>query len=333
MSTVVIETPRVETAKWIIGKRDDLIWFIGSALLGYFLLALLAGAPQSRSVGTSLAFVWTVLISGPHFFATASRTYFDADSRKKLGGFLWLIIPLALAPVLLSLVGLGKPLFVFGMAWGTYHITKQHFGIMMLYKRVNKEFSKTDFKIDTWFLKISQCLPLALYLLWYLNLQTDFLFKVALGIQIVLAVAYLGRQIQKYNRETMNWPKLMLLALVIPLHWFAVVVALKDIVSGIFLFTIATNVGHSLQYHRLTWFHNKNRYAEKTGLSSELSRSPLYYYGAALCLYLFFVGVTFLLPTRGNDLLLTGPIFMHYLLDAKIWRVREDPELAKALRL
>lgn len=59
----------------------------------------------------------------------------------------------------------------------------------------------------------------------------------------------------------------------------------------------------------------------------------IYYYAGAFGIYLFFLTGSLVMPVGGNELLLTGPIFMHYLLDARIWRVREDPELARSLNL
>lgn len=338
MSAAIIESSPSEASilastKWIISKRDDLIWFIGSALTGYLALALTSGA-DFKPTPTLLTFVWGILISGPHFYATATRTYLDAEQRRKLRGFLWLIVPLSLVPLVLLTIGGQALLFVFGMGWGTFHVAKQHMGIMMLYKRVNNEKSKTDFLLDKWFLLTSQVLPLALFLLWYLaSPALGRIFNVAMIIQLLLLGGYTYRQIVKYrNGEEMNWPKLMLLALVIPLNWLAFVCASRNPISGIFIFTIAINIGHGLQYHRLTWFHNRNRYQGKPGLSGLLSRNVFYYYGTSLGLYLFAILVTPSLLHR-YDLLLMAPVFMHYLLDWKIWRVRNDPELARALRL
>ncbi len=319
--------------RWIISKRDDLVWFIGSAFAGYIALALVSGVDY-RPSPTVLTFVWSILISGPHFYATATRTYLDAEQRHKLGGFLWLIVPLAFVPVLILSIGGDRLLYVFGGGWGSFHVAKQHMGIMMLYKRKNNERNKTDFFLDKWFLLTSQVLPLALFLLWYLSSPAlGRLFSAALTIQILLVVGYTYRQILKYrNGEEMNWPKLMLLTLIIPLHWLAFVCASKNPIAGIFIFTIVVNIGHSLQYHRLTWFHNRNRYQDKPGLSGLINRNVVRYYGTTLCLYLFarLVAPSFL---GGYDWLLSAPVFMHYLLDWKIWRVREDPELARALRL
>ena len=340
MSTAILEastsTPSISVSPtWIIDKREDLIWFIGSALTGYLALAIVSGLQHKASIAV-LSFVWGILISGPHFFATATRTYLDGDQRKKLSGFLWLIFPLSLVPLIIFTVGGKAFLFVFATGWGTFHIAKQHLGIVMLYKRVNDEREKTDFRIDKWFLLASQILPLALFLLWYLSLPArGILFTVALAIQLLLLVGYAYRQVVKYGRgQEMNWPKLMLLALVIPLHWLAFICASNDPIKGIFIFTIAINIGHALQYHRLTWFHNRNRYFGKPGLSGLLSRRVIYYYIAALGLYLFFILIApSLLPFRAGEYILMAPVFMHYLLDARIWRVREDPELARALNL
>jgi hypothetical protein len=44
-----------------------------------------------------------------------------------------------------------------------------------------------------------------------------------------------------------------------------------------------------------------------------------------------YVGIAELVPSLGAELVFMGPTFMHYVLDTKIWRTRNDPELAQAL--
>ena len=317
---------------WIISKRDDLFWFIGSTLTGYLAVALIVIAPETYSA--PLAFIWGVLIAGPHFFATATRTYCDSNQRRMLGGILWAIIPLSILPLLVVWLGGKTILFVFGSLWGTYHVAKQHLGIVMLYKRKNGERDKLDLQIDKRFLLVSLTTPLVLFALWVLALPIRPLFILGIILQIVLLASYLHRQFAKFRQgQQMNWPKLMLLSLIVPLHWLAFIAAITNPISGLFIFGIAVNIGHSLQYHRLTWFHNRNRYATRSGLSGFLSRRVVYYYGAAFGLYFFFFVCSRTLPSGGDELFLTGPIFMHYVLDAKIWRTRDDPELAGALNL
>ena len=325
-----IVTVSSTSPNWIISKRDDLLWFIGSTLTGYLAVALIVNAPDRTAA--PLAFIWGVLIAGPHFFATATRTYFDSDQRQKLSGLLWAIIPLSILAFVMVWVGGKTILFVFGTLWGTYHVAKQHLGIVMLYKRKNGERDKLDLQIDKRFLLLSLTTPLILFALWVLALPIRPLFILGIMLQIVLLLSYLHRQFVKFRQgQQMNWPKLMLLSLIVPLHWLAFIAAITNPISGIFIFGIAVNIGHSLQYHRLTWFHNRNRYATRSGLSGFLSRSVVYYYGAAFGVYLLFLICSRTLG--GDEVFLTGPIFMHYVLDARIWRTRDDPELARALNL
>src|SRR5689334_22489156 len=89
-----IVTGSSTSPNWIISKRDDLFWFIGSTLTGYLAVALIVTAPDRTAA--PLAFVWGVLIAGPHFFATATRTYFDSQQRRMLSCVLWAIIPLSI---------------------------------------------------------------------------------------------------------------------------------------------------------------------------------------------------------------------------------------------
>ena len=60
----------------------------------------------------------------------------------------------------------------------------------------------------------------------------------------------------------MNWPKLGLLMTVIPLQWLALLYASHYGPDGILRAGIALGLFHSFQYHRLMWFHNRNRYTE-----------------------------------------------------------------------
>jgi len=132
--------------KWLISKREDVIWFIGRTHTGYLSLLLVMGAKQSFAT-TSLLFVWGALVGGPHFFATATRTYLDSEQRRKLAQILWLILPLSILAAILGLVSKSL-LFVIGAFWGTFHIAKQHVGIVTLYRRLNNERDKRDLLVD-----------------------------------------------------------------------------------------------------------------------------------------------------------------------------------------
>ncbi|MBV9959552.1 MAG: hypothetical protein JO360_14095, partial [Acidobacteria bacterium] len=104
---------------------------------------------------------------------------------------------------------------------------------------------------------------------------------------------------------------------------------------------------HNLQYHRLIWFHNK-KYTKETGGrerygAAELISRRLVYYIAFGILF----GLWYQLPRQyvraayGETTMLTqvvasffwGYAFIHYYLDSKIWRVRRDPAVGKALQM
>ena len=67
---------------WIIDKRNDLIWFIGSVVVSYLFLA---GNLLLVSLGLPvmiLVWVWALGFDGPHVFGTVSRTYADNQERR-----------------------------------------------------------------------------------------------------------------------------------------------------------------------------------------------------------------------------------------------------------
>ena len=320
---------------WIISKSDDLTWFIASPAIGYIaLLALVAGFPILTAM-----LIWNLAIDGPHVFATASRTYFDRIARQKLGWRLWMIIPFAFVGPVLWSIGSGL-LFFLVITWAQYHVAKQHLGFVMLYKRKTGEHC--DVVLDKRFIVISLMLPWAIYVYRLLKIPgtQQIVFLVAL-LYMGFVLFYLSHQIGKAARgEVCNLPKLLLLLVVVPLHWIAFAYA-STLPSdqGLLVAGIATNIGHSLQYQRLTWFHNRNRYAgasrSRFGLASVVNSRLSIFLLTGVVLNLLFA----VLPQHalvGNQLLvsiLVGANMVHYYLDSIIWRTRSDKELATALRL
>jgi len=339
MSAIAFNTRLVSAPNWIISQREDLTWFIGGPLASYSVLALAMWGPAT--VFTPLVFVWAIGINGPHFFATASRTYFDREQRQRLRWWLLMLIPVSALTIPVALT-IGEKVFVAAASfWGVFHITKQHLGFLMLYKKKNCETDKRDLAVDKYFFLTSQILPVSLFTLLYFGsawLQPA--YRGALAVQYAVALGYVVYQAHKYRSgREMNWPKLLLVAIVVPLHWLAFLCAGAKLDSSFLIFTIGTNFGHALQYHRITWFHNRNRYSvpdarSRYGFAALLGQRVVYYYLAAFVLSLILKFLpAIVLDFRYRDLVLSGPILMHYILDSKIWRVRGDPELAAALQL
>lgn len=329
---------------WIISRRDDLIWFIGSGALSYLALAMMAaGFPI-----TPIYLIWMMGVDGPHVIATVTRTYFDRQERQRLGWLLWSIVPfLVIGPGMVAL-GQASLFYLFAVCWQHFHIAKQHFGLMMLWKAKNKERDKFDLKLDRWFLLTSTILPLAIFVertrlatLPSFGRIAGWIEIVAVGLYAILALVFIGRQVQKWRAGVaLNAPKLGLLAMLVPMQWLAFLHAAQFGPDGILRAGITLGLFHSFQYHRLIWFHNRNRYTApgaraKHGLAAFFAKDVGYYLLLAL-------GMQFLLSTLPQTLApatewmkaaLWGIPFTHYLLDSKIWRVRENKDLAVALKL
>lgn len=360
--------PRAISLRWIISAREDLIWFIGSVASSYLLLILYVTGvlPLIPMVAG-----WAILIDAPHVFGTLSRTYFDRSewkTRKRLllGSLVFFVIGPALV-----LLGLGFTFFFVAALWAYYHLVKQHYGFMVLYKKKNNDLAPVDNLLDRLLLMFAFNYPFVAFIA---NDPTAMarvppvlrggvnVVAVSLLIgTIVLGIGWLVRQIQRAtNREPLNVPKYLLLAAAIPMHWVALVTPMPA--KPIALVAILT-IYHNLQYHRLIWFHNqKYRYAgvppasgarqaraTEFGPAAVISRRLIFYIAFGVLFGIIYQGPRqFLgylnLHTGDSPAALSTPIqlgiaflwgyaFIHYYLDSKIWRVRRDAALGQALKM
>ena len=334
------------SAKWIINRREDLTWFIGSGLVGYLAIALMAaGFPV-----TPLYIFWMFGVDGPHVIATVTRTYCDKNERGRLGWWLWVLVPFLMIGPAFVIAGYASLFYLATICWQHVHVAKQHFGFMMLYKAKNGDRDPADFRVDRYYLLTSLFMPLV----WFVIATREFsgtpILKDAFGIA---AVIYLGttcyfikRQIDRHRSgRTLNLPKMLLLAVVIPLQWLAFTYAAQFGPDGVIRAGIPLGMFHSFQYHRLLWFHNKNRYTstqdpkaqdakEKYGFAATLAKGGLGVYllvAIGLNLLIAYIPVILGLPLEIMKASVWGFAFTHYVLDARIWRVRGDKDLAAAL--
>ncbi len=243
------ESPgRFPGTHWIISQKDDLIWFVGTALVGYLALGLL-------SVGVSLTLlstVWLLGVDGPHVCGTVTRTYFDKQERRRLGWLLWILLPLLFIGPVAVYLGQAGPFFLFAICWQHYHITKQHVGFVMLWKAKNRDRDATELRLDRWFLLASGVIPLALFVV-NTRLRAGIVTIVLTYCDrdatypIVIAI-YAAYQFRKWRAgKPMNAPKLLLLAALVPLQWLAFGYASRFGADGIVRAGIARGLFHSLQ--------------------------------------------------------------------------------------
>lgn len=332
--------------RWIISARDDLIWFIGSVISSYTLLFLYVGGfvPLLPMVA-----LWAILIDAPHVFGTFSRTYFDRTERHNRARLLYgSLLFFAIGPVMV-LAGAGL-LFLFAAAlWAYYHLVKQHYGFMVLYKKKNGDLARVDNVLDRALLLFAFNYPFVEFIARdpeamarvpaLLRGGVNGFAKLLLAGTILLLIVWVGRQVQRaLAGEPLNLPKYLLLAAAIPMHWLVLLTPMPH--KPIAIVAILT-IYHNFQYHRLIWFHNqKYKSREKYGAAEVISRRLIYYLAFGVLFGVIYQGPRQLLNTAGQSLavqlgisFLWGYAFIHYYLDSKIWRVRRDPSVGKALNI
>ena len=341
----------VISLRWIISARDDLVWFIGSVVSSYVLLLLYVNGILPL---VPMAAAWAILIDAPHVFGTFSRTYFDRAERKNRARLLWgSLLFFAVGPVMV-LAGAGLVFFFVAALWAYYHLVKQHYGFMVLYKKKNGDLARIDNLLDRMLLLFAFNYPFVEFIARdpqamervpaILHGGVSGFAKLLLAGTILSFVLWLGRQIQRaIAGEPLDVPKYLLLAAAIPMHWIVLLTPMPH--KPIAIVAILT-IYHNFQYHRLIWFHNrKYNSREKYGAAELISRRLLYYIAFGVVFGILYQGPRQLLgyvglqsgqPAFAVQLgisFLWGYAFIHYYLDSKIWRVRRDPTVGEALKM
>ena len=373
--------PRAVSLRWIINAREDLIWFVGSVASSYALLILYVTGVLSQ---IPMVVGWAILIDAPHVFGTLSRTYFDRSewkTRKRLmlGSLLFFVVGPAMV-----LLGFGFTFFFVAALWAYYHLVKQHYGFMVLYKKKNNDLAPVDNALDRSLLMFAFNYPFVAFIANdpsalarvppLLRSGVNTVTMLLLAGTSVVGGFWLIRQIQRaWLHEALNLPKYLLLAAAIPMHW---VVLLTPMPAKPIAIVAILTIYHNLQYHRLIWFHNQKYMERGTGASDRgssptvregsldhlalknkygpaalISRRLLYYIAFGILFGLLYQGPRQVLgyfglkashgdvtaqlpmPIQLGVAVLWGVAFIHYHLDSKIWRVRRDPSVGKALNM
>ena len=253
---------------------------------------------------------WGIFLDAPHLFATLARTMFDPDewaTRRNILLKSWLLFLLGplliLSPYIVSFISsllfnetlssfdliLGAILFtVFFKLWAYYHVVRQHWGFVSLYKRKANDYSNLINTIDKWFFRLSLYVPLLMFMtaVWYpnnntfpdLHLRDNIAYGLSIGgiLYPILWLIYLGAllfyisfQFYLYTKKVpLNGSKLFYLSLIVPLHF----VAFSNPIIVLFVTPIVT-IGHNIQYHMIVWSYSQNKYPKLTGKNYTFAKS------------------------------------------------------------
>src|SRR5919107_616549 len=286
------------SVRWLISAREDLVWFIGSVVTSYALFALYV---WGRVPLVPMVAAWAILVDAPHVFATFSRTYFDREERRARGRLLWWSLLFFAAGPAFVLAGLGLAFFFVAALWAYYHLVKQHYGFMVLYKKKNSDLDAADNLLDRAFLLTAFTYPFVYFVARdpealkrvpaWLHVWLSALETVLLAAFVVAAAAWAGRQAQRaFTGRPLDVPKCLLLAAAIPMHWVVLLTPMEH--KPVAVVAILT-VYHNLQYHRLVWFHNRKytrdrECGERHGAAEFLSRRLLHYVVAGVVFGLWY---------------------------------------------
>src|SRR6266850_1367324 len=213
--------------RWIISARDDLIWFIGSVVASYALLALYVSGVLPL---IPMVAAWAILIDAPHVFGTFSRTYFDRSERQGRARLLWGSLLFFVVGPLMVLAGAGFIFFFIAALWAYYHLVKQHYGFMVLYKKKNADLAPVDNALDRLLLLFAFNYPFVAFIAHdptamarvppVLRSGVNTVTMLLLAGTIAVGGFWLMRQLQRAAlRQTLDIPKYLLLAAAIPMHW------------------------------------------------------------------------------------------------------------------
>jgi hypothetical protein len=320
-SVPVAETaPRVRWS-YLWSRRSDITFnfvpfWIGLVLVGLLYAARNIGAMENPvndftvagvhiHLATWVMYFYGPLVDAPHLWATIARTYTDRDEwaqRRTL--FIASLTALLLGPIVIlfpyvlravSLLPAGRE-NVGWLLWSNFftfyalfHINKQHWGFVALYRRKNKDTDSREMRIDQLFFYTAIWAPFAAMVTapWY----TDYdgkplafthgalgsnLYSACHVVFFVATIAYVAYQVDQYRKGvSRNGPKLAYLATIIPLNYLAF--SIHPFVAAFWIVT--TGFGHCAQYHRVVWAYGQSQYVakEKESLPRKIfANLPLY---------------------------------------------------------
>lgn len=372
MATAALNFEQPMEIGWIGGKRYDLFFFFGSALIA---VAVGAFALAVRSAVVPLFWGFLVFIEGPHLVATWARTYLDATERARrtkllVGSLAWLLpgIVVCLAAHQMNSRAPIDLFLLFATLWSFHHAIRQLHGILAIYHH-HAQSAVNARTFDRYFLHGSLWLAFGLFSLGHpynrnlLGFPAEFppwIQAISLALLVFLFVSVAGYAFVRrlrFPKESAR-PLFFLLGPAIGLQLYAMffigtleplVPRPEDPEQAFFTTTVVGGLVHGLNYLGITSIVGWRRYGQSDDRSfaAILGRRPWIAYGVFVLVSLGYLalnavrgvlpGVTlFSRQSFTADLFLViywGIFFHHYYLDQHIWHVRSDQALRFELGL
>jgi hypothetical protein len=316
-SSYALSGARPHTGGWLRNPSWDLIFISLSAILvalpyGAYRLMLGLGAAEATSA-TIVDLIVTLLIGGPHMYATFTRTVADPNFRANHRRIIATSILIPIGVIVLGFKAFPVLLTLF-FFWASVHVLHQIVFLVECYNRRSpKPLSLLDRGID-YAVVFTSLYPLATYRLVHGTfkvsgialpfpsfLRHDWVIWAAFAAFAVSLALFLGKTAREISQGRAHWPKLLLIGLTVII---AFILPGADRLDSAFQ---GFNTWHSFQYLGLTWYANRlamDRHEMTSPLTRRISGpgDGWRYYGAmVLCT----IGAGLIL---GILLLLRGPL-------------------------
>jgi len=347
--------------KWIHSAWFDLIFILSPPFLCFIIIYLFPGEFFSDSVGELPDLWWIVLIllvDVAHVYSTLYRTYFDKQTFSHYKT-IYTLIPVLVFIFNVVAYSISAKLFWSLLAYlAVFHFIRQQYGFFKIYSRGIK-YSRIFNLLDTVSIYSLTFYPI---LYWHLTgpklfnwfMPDDFVFfesEILLNFSTVLYVVinstYVIKEIvlsikNKYFNISKN-----LLWLGTGISWYFGIVYFK----GDLTFTILNVVTHGIPYMALIWVYGSKKRSTQHSTFLRLIFSPrgiLLFIGIIVLFGYLEEGLwnTWMWRDRDNLFgvfkplgtihskeliaiivgILATPQLTHYILDAFIWKMRNDKE-------
>ena len=331
-----------DTRIWLRSKEWDLTWITGSALFIAFPIVSYAffRTDHARVV---INLIVTLLVGGPHMYATATRTALEPGFRSR---FKWPFLAAALGiPALVITLAFTNYVILLTLffSWASVHILHQASYIAQRYSDrapwVTARWSRwLDYAVI-----FTSLYPIGMYklvhgtfkvgptkLLFPAFLQHAVVWQAAFVVFFSLLAIFLWRTVREAREGVLNWPKTVFI-LATAAGAFAVP-AFKNLDTSFQGF----NTWHSFQYMGLTWHINnlrRQRGLIENGFVRRMfaAHSVQRFYSFTVALTVAAGGVIFLLARYSGwqvdkcyYTVVLSFLLLHYFLDHFLFFSRED---------
>lgn len=328
--------------KWIVSRRYDLCFFVGSCALTWVFLGLYHGLGAAGVMGKPervlvTYFVFTTFFDHPHIFQTFARTHADSTEwQRHRAMHTWGLAAFIAAGFVIAALGWMPQLIVAGSIWGSWHIIRQHWGFLRAYKSINRDNAPLDNWLDTALFYTG----MVGFLLYdyagivgetpiYGDLSVRFpsvspwIASSAWYAFLVLLALFLLRQVALFRKRALNVPKLVFLAAAMGTH----ALVFRATATPFLVAEALETAYHDVQYQGWMMNYQAHRFGGRRVVRRWLAMA--FTYGAV-------VGTVEILGLT-NDVLswVFLPFFMivlyHYYVDGKIWKLGSDVELRRTI--